>query len=173
MNFREIPQFTKSGSYQVNMSLEFLVKQIDTWIREEGLQLNPDFQRGHVWSEDQQVKFIEYVLRGGKSGKILYFNNPSWNRMKYDGYNDFVCVDGLQRITAIRRFLNNEIRAFGQFYSEFGGTTDVVRHDMLVNVNDLQTKREVLRWYIEMNSGGTPHTEAEIERVKRLMEGLE
>ena len=77
MNFREIPQFTKSGSYQVNMSLEFLVKQIDTWIREEGLQLNPDFQRGHVWSEDQQVKFIEYVLRGGKSGKILYFNNPS------------------------------------------------------------------------------------------------
>ena len=93
--------------------------------------------------------------------------------MKYDGYNDFVCVDGLQRITAIRRFLNNEIRAFGQFYSEFGGTTDVVRRDMLVNVNDLQTKREVLQWYIEMNSGGTPHTEAEIERVKRLMEGLE
>ena len=44
---------------------------------------------------------------------------------------------------------------------------------MLVNVNDLQTKREVLQWYIEMNSGGTPHTEAEIERVKKLMEGLE
>ena len=118
------------------------------------------------------MSFIEYVLRGGKSGKILYFNNPSWNHMKYEGYNDFVCVDGLQRITAIRRFLNNEIRAFGQFYYEFGGMTDIVRHDMLVNVNDLQTKREVLQWYIEMNSGGTPHTEEEIERVKKLMEEL-
>lgn len=173
MTFREIPQFTKSGSYQVNMSLEFLVDQIDVWIREEGLQLNPDFQRGHVWTEEQQSKYIEYVLRGGKSGKILYFNNPSWHRRKREGYNEFVCVDGLQRITAIQRFLNNEIRAFGQLYSEFGGTTDFVRHDMLVNVNDLQTKREVLQWYIEMNSGGTPHTEAEIERVKMLMEGLE
>ncbi len=172
MNFREIPQFTKSGSYQVNMGMEFLIKQIDTWVEEEGLQLNPDFQRGHVWNEGQQVSFIEYVLRGGKSGKILYFNNPSWNHMKYEGYNDFVCVDGLQRITAIRRFLNNEIRAFGQFYYEFGGMTDIVRHDMLVNVNDLQTKREVLQWYIEMNSGGTPHTEEEIERVKKLMEEL-
>lgn len=172
MTFREIPQFTKSGSYQVNMSLEFLVKQIDSWVKEDGLQLNPDFQRGHVWGEEQQVKYIEYVLRGGKSGKILYFNNPSWHRMKFDGYNDFVCVDGLQRITAIQRFLNNEIRAFGQLYSEFGGTTDVVRHDVLVNVNDLQTEKEVLRWYIEMNSGGTPHTEAEIERVRKLMEEL-
>ena len=46
VNFREIPQFTKSGSYQVNMGMEFLIKQIDTWVEEEGLQLNPDFQRG-------------------------------------------------------------------------------------------------------------------------------
>lgn len=37
------------------------------------------------------------------------------------------------------------------------------------NVNDLQTRTEVLRWYIEMNSGGVVHSDEEIERVKELL----
>lgn len=173
MKFSEIPKFTREASYQVDMPLEHLVRQIGEWEREDGLQLNPDFQRGHVWTEQQQIKYIEFILKGGKTGRILYFNNPSQHWPVSDSaYNDFVCVDGLQRITAIQRFLGNEIMVFGQRYSDFGGKTDFVRHGMKVNINDLKTKREVLQWYIEMNDGGTPHTEQEIERVKRLMEGL-
>ena len=41
---------------------------------------------------------------------------------------------------------------------------------MLLNVNDLKTKKEVLQWYVQMNAGGTPHSAEEIERVKKLME---
>lgn len=174
MEFKDIPQLTKCGNYNVNMSMEFLIKQIDDWIAEDGLQMNPDFQRGHVWTEEQQIKYIEFVLRGGNSGKDLYFNDPSWMMCGYTGeYRDFVCVDGLQRITAIRRFLNDEIKVFGQCYSDFGERTDMVHHGMNIHINDLKTKREVLQWYIEMNDGGTPHTSAEIERVKRLMEDLQ
>lgn len=174
LRFIDIPQFTRCGNYNVNMSMEFLIKQVDDWIREDGLQMNPDFQRGHVWTEEQQIKFIEFILRGGNSGKDLYFNCPSWLRVNYTGeYNDFVCVDGLQRITAIRRFLNNEIEVFGQHYVDFGDRTDMVHHSMIVHVNDLKTKREVLQWYIEMNDGGTPHTQAEIERVRKMMEEIQ
>jgi len=38
------------------------------------------------------------------------------------------------------------------------------------NVNDLQTRGEVLQWYIEMNSGGVVHSDEEIKRVKKLLE---
>lgn len=171
MRFSDVPQFTRDGSYQVDMPLEYLIKQITEWESEDGLQLNPDFQRGHVWTEEQQVRFIEFILKGGKTGRILYFNNPSqhWD-VGVGAYNDFVCVDGLQRITAIQRFLSDEITAFGQKYSEYGDKTDIMRHGMKVNINDLKSKREVLQWYIEMNSGGTPHSDKEIERVKALME---
>ena len=34
------------------------------------------------------------------------------NNTKPDTYKDFVCVDGLQRITSIQRFINNEIKVF-------------------------------------------------------------
>lgn len=59
---------------------------------------------------------------------------------------------------------------FGYLYSEFEDETDIIRHSLAVNINDLKTKREVLQWYIEMNAGGTPHSEEEIARVKKLLE---
>lgn len=69
--------------------------------------------------------------------------------------------------------MNNEIRVFRLLYSEFEGETDLIRHSMIINVNDLKTKKEVLQWYIQMNAGGTPHTQEEIDRVNKLMEECE
>lgn len=172
--FRDIPKFTRDGSYAVDYPIDRLVK----WIEEEqetaGLQLNPDFQRGHVWTVSQQIAYMEFLLRGGKTGRVLYFNCPSWHRPVPDGaYNDYVCVDGLQRITAITRFIHNEIPAFGSYYSEFTDSPRVIEDTMRVNINDLKSKREVLQWYIDMNAGGTPHTPAEIARVQQLLQESE
>lgn len=166
MKFRDIPRFTRIGSYAVNMSLEYLSEWIEKEKREYDLQMNPDFQRAHVWTEDQQVKFVEFILRGGQTGRDLYFNHPGWMG-NFKG--EFVCVDGKQRITAIQRFLDDKIRAFGQTYSEFGGPTSELDHTMIVHVNNLQTRAEVLQWYIEMNTGGTPHADEEIARVCALL----
>jgi hypothetical protein len=38
------------------------------------------------------------------------------------------------------------------------------------NINDLQYRREVLQWYLDMNTGGTVHSKEEIQRVKHLLE---
>lgn len=138
-----------------------------------GLQLDPKFQRGHVWTEKQQIAFLEYFFRGGKSGLVVYFNKPDWHHeVAKNAYNDYVCVDGLQRITAILRFYNNEIPVFGTYYKEFEDRPRM-QHTIRINVNDLQTEKEVLQWYIDMNAGGTPHTAEEINKVKDMLAQLE
>ena len=77
-------------------------------------------------------------------------------------------MDGLQRITALLKFWNNELKVFGHYQSEFEDTLkSEVR--LSIHINDLQTKQEVLQWYIEMNEGGTPHSQQEIDRVKELL----
>ena len=43
MRFRDIPQFISDGSYQVNMSWEYLIEWLDQRVKEEGLQLNQIF----------------------------------------------------------------------------------------------------------------------------------
>ena len=170
--FSDIPQFTRAGSWECNFDIEGIVRWIEQEQR-EGLQLNPKFQRGHVWTEEQQIAFLEYFFRGGKSGLVVYFNKPDWHNNVPDGaYNEYVCVDGLQRITAVLRFVNNEIPIFGLYYKDFEDKPRM-RHTLRFNVNDLKSEKEVLQWYVDMNAGGTPHTSEEIDRVKAMIKQIE
>ena len=167
--FSDIPRFTQDGTWQSDFTFDYLVSFIKEEVEKHGLQLNPNFQRGHVWTEEQQVAWLEFFLRGGKTSRIIYFNKPSWNRSVPEGeYDEYVCVDGLQRLTAIQRFVNNEIKVFGSYYNEY---TDSMRmiHSIKININDLKSEKEVLQWYVDMNSGGTPHTYEEIERVREMI----
>jgi len=171
--FADIPKFISHGNYAVDYPIDYLIKWLEEEKQEMDLQMCPDFQRGHVWTEAQQIAFVEFLLRGGKSGRDLYFNCPSWHRQVPEGaYNDYVCVDGLQRITAINRFINNEIKVFESYRKEYTDSPRLLQDTMRVHVNDLKTKREVLQWYLEMNAGGTPHTDEEINRVRKMMEAL-
>lgn len=67
--------------------------------------------------------------------------------------------------------MNNEIKVFGSYYKEFDDklSFDV---DLIFNINNLKTEKEVLQWYVDMNSGGTPHTNEEIERVEKMIHEL-
>lgn len=176
MKFTDIPQLlTNKANYKVDVGFKYFSKTINQYIEEYGLILNPEFQRGHVWTENQQIAWLEYHLRGGKSGNTIYLNNPFWhsNRQSKDGeYKDYVCVDGLQRITAAQRFINNEIKVFGSYFSKYEDRINITDAAMYLNVNDLKTEKEVLQWYVDMNSGGTPHTSNEIEKVKKMIQEL-
>lgn len=173
MNYRDIPTFTRDGEYEVNIFLEFLEKTINDYEHEYGLELNPDFQRGHVWTQEQQIAYVEFFLRGGKTNRVIYFNAPFWTDFNMDKYDmPMVCVDGLQRITALRKFLNNEIKVFNHYYKEIEGTPRMVSNGLRFNINNLKSKKEVLQWYLDLNTGGTIHTESEINKVKNMLEDL-
>ncbi len=166
--YQDIPQFTSCGSYQVNMDPKYLIQHVCTeWVEEQGLDLNPDFQRAHVWTQEQQIAYVEYFLRGGTSGRDLYFNHPGWMG-SFTG--DFVLVDGKQRIEAFRAFMDNEFQVFGSYYRDFTDSFRFVDGTFIVHVNNLKTRKEVLTWYLEMNTGGTVHTDDEIEKVRVLLD---
>ena len=69
--FKDIPQFTSDGCYQVNYPLTSLVKYIEEEIRDAGLQLNPEFQRGHVWTEEQQQHKDLFIMKSEYLALIL------------------------------------------------------------------------------------------------------
>lgn len=167
-NFNTIPQFTRSSSYAVDVGWGYLISHYEEHVSEYGLNINPDFQRGHVWTEDKQIAFVEFCLRGGRSAKELQFNCVNWQSSGELG--EYVLVDGLQRLTAAMRFMRNEIPAFGYKYKQFSGNLRIHSPSFRWNVNDLDTRAEVLTWYLELNSGGVVHTDAELERVRKLLE---
>lgn len=158
-------KFHVSGSYDYD--IKYLLDTIKNYQEKWGLDLNPDFQRGHVWTPEQRVAFLEYWLSGGVVNPI-YLNWPE-NLNKEKGYSDFVIVDGLQRLTTFMMFAKDEISIFnGIKFSDFENPLRMP--SIPICKNHLKTKKEVLEWYYFMNSGGTPHSESELVRVKKMIE---
>ena len=167
-SFQDIPRFIRDGDYQTHVSWEHLDDHITRYVEEKpNLNLDPDYQRGHVWTRKQQTAYIEFKLQGGMGSDILRFNCPGWMR---DWRGPFELVDGKQRLQAIRLFLCNTIPAFGRLRCEFDGHLDLIDHRVLFAINALDTRAEVLQWYLQLNGGGTPHTKSELTLVARMLE---
>ena len=168
MQFKDIKQFPHSA-WRAQYDLDAVEETLKRWDRPDmgsPLILNPDFQRGHVWTADQQTAYIEYLLKGGTTGVNVYFNCSSWQ----EDYNTPVyCVDGLQRLTAIMAFINNRVPAYGHRYHEF---TDSIRYchaSVTLHMLKVRSKRELLNVYLDFNSGGTPHNPSELQRVAQMI----
>lgn len=167
-SFQDIPQFTKSANYAVDVPWTHLQRYVAHLVLEYGFDANPPFQRAHVWNAEQKSRYIEYVLRGGDSGRSIYANAKNWNRAVDLG--PFVLVDGKQRLDAVLGFLNDEVPAFGHAYSEYTGVLRITQTSFRWHINDLATYEEVLQWYVDLNDGGVVHTRQEIDKVKTMLD---
>src|SRR3546814_5379500 len=111
MNIADIKPYTGSVQYKVDVGGGFLQKFLDEQAVEEGIDLDPDFQRGHVWTPQNQTRYLEHLLRGGTSSRTLIWNCPGYDQSistsaDADAPKEMVIVDGKQRLTAILGFLN-------------------------------------------------------------------
>ena len=171
-SFQDIPKFTTDGNYRVDVPWDHL----EMWIARQdnkgddlaGLDMDPDYQREHVWTEEQQIAYVEFCLRGGRGSSEIRWNCSTWMK---SFTTPVELVDGKQRLEAVRKFLRDELPAFGKTGAQYSGVLDMLRGcSFSFIVNDLQTRAEVLQWYLDINTGGTPHTDDEIARVRALLE---
>lgn len=172
MKFRDIPQFP-TAHYSVDVGWDYLEDHLQNWAERAngqfgGLDLDPPFQRAHVWKPAQQIAYVEYMLQGGEVSRQITFNSPDWG----SSYRaPTVLVDGKQRLEAVRAFMGGKIRAFGKLVSDFEGRIPQhIRFQFRVCM--LQTEAELLNLYLNINAGGTPHTRAELNKVRTMLEKL-
>jgi len=158
--------------YASDIPLDHVPSKIRSFMDEEegyaALDMDPDFQRGYVWTTKQQREYVEWLLKDGESGRNLYFNHPNW--MGSFSKGPFVLVDGKQRINAIIEFIENRLKVFGGFYwKDFLEDHIPMTQSVRFCINTLKTREEVLQWYLDMNSCGTHHTDDDLGKVKRLL----
>jgi hypothetical protein len=154
---------------------DWLARQEKDALSQGGIfELCPDFQRGHVWTQNQKVRYLENLFRRVAPREIR-FNCPNWLG---DNQGDIhpahmVCIDGLQRLTAVREFIAGKYSIFGgRYVQDLNGTSLDIRrasHGFEVIVNSITKRSDLLQFYIDINNGGTAHTEQEIERVRAMM----
>jgi len=162
----DIPQFPRA-SWEVDVDWGDIERHIGRWEKDRALDVSPDYQREHVWTVEQRRLYVEYQLQGGELGTKLIFNHTDWDGLGDGG--SFTLVDGKQRLEAVRSFLRDEFPAFGRTFSQWSGSLRLTQGRFKFQVVCLKTKAELLQLYLRINAGGTPHSAAELSRVRAML----
>lgn len=171
---RPLPRATYKVDIHISLMEDFIAGQERDMAEMGGVfELEPDFQRGHVWTDEQRSRYIEALLREMAPTKIL-FNCPGWERDR--GANGDIpmhtmqCIDGLQRLTAVRKFMAGEVRVFdGLVAGDLKGSPfDPGRYRLSISVFEFARRMDLLQFYLDLNSGGSVHSADEIARVRAL-----
>jgi len=135
-----------------------------------GLDLDPDYQRGHVWTEEQRGRFVGFLLEGGTPA--AGGDQPRAGRVVR-------AVRGRGRQAAHHRLPH--VGAGGDTRRPRGqqgnlarrpGRPSVIQTKTLIGMRYgcvHMTRTEALELYIRINAGGTVHSAEEIDRVRGLL----
>tara|TARA_R110000868_G_scaffold411692_1_gene707582 strand:- start:268 stop:1326 length:1059 start_codon:yes stop_codon:yes gene_type:complete len=86
-----------------------------TALRSGRLVLNPYFQRNFVWRDVHKREFIDTILKGYPFPQIFLARGD----INVDNLQSSTCVvDGQQRLTTIRDYIDDEFSVDGHFFSE-------------------------------------------------------
>ena len=94
------------------------ITEIYQKIKNGDLILNPDYQRNEVWPPSKQISFIESLFMEIMIPPIYVVEVPGFDifeRKKYE------VVDGKQRLTTIKKFINDELildKRYLEYYSD-------------------------------------------------------
>ena len=133
------------------------------------IDLDPDFQRGRVWTQENQSDFVGFFLSGGMVPPVVVWDRPHPETR--------VVVDGKQRLTSLLNWFNGEIPAHLEneriFVSdldpeEFRLWTSTTSGPTVVLQYTAGSRKEILDFYLRLNGCSVPHTKEEIDRVRAL-----
>jgi len=144
--------------------------------------LDAPYQRGRLWSEEQNLNLIRSLLQGIPIG-VIFTNHRNW------GSASLFIVDGKQRISAIRDFVEGRLAAPARWFVEadlenaedalakgtvsymdlsqrgrlhFDGSTVAVSESKLPN---LEAEADL---YLLINFGGVAQTEEDRARARAV-----
>lgn len=157
-------------------------------------EMNPEYQRDHVWTTEQRVALVKSWIMGVPTGAVV-INDRSTSAWKqntgddvYESGKIWAVVDGKQRIETARQWFNDELRVPRAWFDEsdidaFGGPDGVVSYRGLSEVTQrlqgnrfqlpvvearLPSPQEEARLFLLLNGGGTAQQADVMDRARKL-----
>jgi hypothetical protein len=133
-----------------------------------GIDLNPDYQRGLVWTLEDKVSLIDSIFNNIEIGKFVLIHMPYSVRGK-----SYTILDGKQRLTTLIEFYEDGFSYRGFKYSELSRgdqyhfkefSTSTAKADS----NQL-TKEMILLYFLRLNTTGKTQTKNHLDHVKELL----
>ena len=133
-----------------------------------GIDLDQDYQRGNVWTPEQKYMLIESIYKNIEIGKFTIIRR-SFQDEKSRYYE---MLDGKQRLTALKEFYESRFMYRGKYYHEMHGRDQGHFDNYSINYSETEplTDEQKYRYFLKLNTSGTPISENHINRVRELWE---
>jgi len=99
-----IKKYQDTQKRLVSQKMDLYIPSLKDMIKNKTIDLDPKFQRRDRWNKKQQSKLIESVIMGVPIPPIF---------LAEEEYNSYTVMDGKQRLTAIKMYLDDEYALTG------------------------------------------------------------
>jgi hypothetical protein len=130
-----------------------------------GTDMNPDYQRDYVWSEEDKVALIDSIFHGIDIGKFAYADNPVSDHYLYE------IIDGKQRLRTIIDFYENRFPYKGKYFNDLCYRDQNHFENYAVSVADVRNvdRNTVMKYFVAMNSQGRIMDSAHLDKVRAMI----
>lgn len=132
-----------------------------------GFNLNPDYQRGDVWTLKDKQNLISSIFKNIDIGKFTFIK-PDYIM------DDYEVLDGKQRLTTILEYYEDRFEYSGFKFSDLCKKDQ--RHFRGYNISWGEssglTKEQKLRYFIKLNTTGKIMSQEHIDKVKEMLKEL-
>lgn len=132
-----------------------------------GVDMNPEYQRGYVWSQEDKENLIDSIFNHRDIGKFVFVRLPfKENSPTYE------VLDGKQRINAIKEFYEDRLLYKGLKYSEMNVRDRYFFQNYSVNIAEVQdcSLNQKLKIFYHLNVSGKIMDKEHLEKIKLKIE---
>jgi hypothetical protein len=177
-----------------NRQARWLVHQVEVG----DLDINPPYQRGDVWTEDQCQALIRSLLSGVPIPTLIindrdgrwWTDTNAFDPSASSGHGSYAVVDGKQRLLCLKAWFDGDLPVPASWispaqidqtedtddgpYVRFTGLNDlgrrVVGERLLIPIGECSasTLRAEAEIYLLVNGGGTPQSDADMDNAYRI-----
>lgn len=174
-DYDDMPTFTEDEDLRISYSQRSLDGVFTTYYH-FGLDMEPDYQRGNVWTPDDKVKLIDSIFRNIDIGKFVFIHLPFVD-IKTPTYE---MLDGKQRTTALIEFLERKFTFHGLTYDQLHWKDRNHFDNYPISWGEIHSDRadekitaeQKYRYFLRLNTGGKLQDPEHIKRVTVLWEAV-
>jgi len=161
-------KFRQEDDVRLSYSQREVFSIFGVYYHHAGLDLNPDYQRELVWSEEQKVALIDSIFRNIDIGKFTIIRRKF--REDLDHYYEI--LDGKQRIQALIDFYECRFKYKGKTYNDLHWRDRLHFQHYIINwaESEPMTDEQKYRYFLKLNVSGVPIAKKHIDKVHKMWE---
>jgi len=165
-----IPYRDEIFSQEDTMRLDFcqmmLGDVISSFFYNFGTDMEPEYQRGLVWTLDDKTALLDSIFNNRDIGKFVFIH------LGYTGDIMHEMLDGKQRLSAIMDFCEDRYEYNGYTYSQLHPRDRLQIDNYRINVavtRNLLTRKEKLEYFLTLNTRGRDQTTQHLDKVRGML----